>query len=329
MHQISKSAGRLSALLLWLPLCAQSLVAQAPPPKAEVPDDQTVIRVDTRLVVLYCSVLDKQGKLVTNLPEKAFKVYENNVEQPIRFFKREDTPVSLGIVVDNSGSMKGKRQRVEAAAIQLVKASNPEDEVFIVNFNDDAYLDVPFTNDIGKMEEGIARIDSRGGTAMRDAISMSIDHLKQEGKKDKKVILIITDGNDTASTGVTLERLVEKAHRSEVLLYGIGILGQEDPRDRKKAQRAVDALTKASGGAAYYPGDVNEVESLARQIAHDIRSQYVIAYSPTNQNLDGTFRAIKVVADGGKYVVRTRTGYYASPEATSAKPPARKPGAAK
>lgn len=278
------------------------------------PDDPAVIRVDTRLVVLHCAVVDKKGGLVTNLPQSAFKVYENKVEQPIRLFRREDVPVSLGIVIDNSGSMRDKRARVEAAAIRLVKASNPQDEVFVVNFNDEAYLDVPFTSDITKLEEGVARIDSRGGTALRDAVSMSIDYLKQEGKRDKKVLLVITDGNDTASTGITLEKLVEKIHRSEVLVYGIGILGKEDARDRKRAMRAIDAMTRASGGASYYPGEVAEVEQIAEQVAHDIRNQYVIAYSPLNQNLDGTFRSIRVVAANGRYSVRTRSGYYATPE---------------
>ncbi len=278
------------------------------------PDDGSVIRVDTRLVVLHCSVLDRSGKLITNLPQGDFRVLENNIEQPVKVFRREDIPVSLGIIVDNSGSMREKRQRVEAAAIKLVKASNPEDEVFIVNFNDDAYLDVPFTNQLPKLEEGVARIDARGGTAMRDALSMSIDHVKGEGKKDKKVLLVVTDGNDTASSGITLEKLVEKAHKSEVLIYAIGILGKDDQRDAKKAKRAIDALTRASGGASYYPNDLVEVESLAEQVAHDIRNQYVIRYSPTNQNLDGTSRTIKVVAAGGKFTVRTRTGYYATAE---------------
>jgi len=305
MRRLSKAAA--SLLLSVFTLFSQ-------PPQPQVPDEGGTIRVETRLVVLHCAVVDKKGGLVTNLPMSAFKVYENNVEQPIRVFRREDVPVSLGIVIDNSGSMRDKRQRVEAAAIELVKSSNPQDEVFVVNFNDEAYLDVPFTNDIKKLEEGVARIDSRGGTALRDAVSMSIDYLKQEGKKDKKVLLVITDGNDTASTGITLEKLVEKIHRSEVLVYGIGILGKDDARDRKRAIRTIDAMTRASGGVSYYPGEVAEVEQIARQVAHDIRNQYVIAYSPLNQNLDGSFRSIRVVAANGRYTVRTRSGYYATPE---------------
>jgi VWFA-related protein len=317
MHPISRLAAAAALVAAGGALFAQQ-AAQAP--QAQIPDDQSVIRVDTRLVVLHCAVMDRKGNLITNLPQSAFKVFENNVEQPVKLFRREDVPVSLGIVIDNSGSMRDKRQRVEAASVQLVKASNRQDDVFIVNFNDDAYLDVPFTNQIPKLEEGVARIDARGGTAMRDAVSMSLDYLKQEAKKDKRVLLVVTDGNDTASTGITLEKLVEKAHKSEALIYGIGILSQEESRDRKKAQRAIDSLTKASGGASYYPGAVTEVEAIADQVARDIRNQYVIAYSPTNQNLDGTFRAIKVVAGGGRYTVRTRTGYYASPEPSKKKP---------
>lgn len=304
MHQLSRR-GALAAL------AGVAWGGQQPP---LTPDDGSVIRVDTRLVVLHCAVLDSSGKLVTNLTQKQFKVYENKVEQPVKMFRREDIPVSMGLVIDNSGSMSGKRQRVEAAAMELVKASNPQDEVLIVNFNDEAYRDVEFTSDLKKMEAGLARIDPRGGTAMRDAVSMTLDYVKQNGKKDKKVLVLVTDGNDTASVGLSLEQLVTKAHNSNVLIYGVGILDRQD-RDWRQAKRAVDALTQASGGASYYPGEVAEVETITKQVAHDIRSQYVIAYSPLNQNLDGTFRSIKVSATGGRYTVRTRSGYYATAEA--------------
>ena len=153
---------------------------------------------------------DKSGRLVTNLPESAFQVYENGVVQPIKIFKREDVPISLGLIIDNSGSMREKRQAVESAALALVRDSNREDEVFVVNFNDEPYLDTDFTNDISKMEQGLTKIDSRGGTAMRDAIRVSIDHLKEKAKRDKKVILVVTDGNDNASS-MSLEALVRLA----------------------------------------------------------------------------------------------------------------------
>lgn len=286
----------------------------AKPPAAPSPDEAITFRSDTRLVVLPISVSDKNGKLITDLKQNSFKVYENGVEQPIKIFKREDVPVSIGIIIDNSGSMKEKRQKVELAAMDMVKASNPQDEVFIVNFNDEAWLDVPMTSDIKAMQEGVARIDSRGGTAMRDAISMSIDYLKKEAKRQKKVLLVITDGNDNAST-VNLERLVNRAQQNEVLLFSIGLLNEEERREAKIAKRALDALARESGGLAFYPKGPAEVDQITLQVAHEIRNQYTIAYSPTVQEMDGSFRQIKVTVNGpGHPQVRTRTGYYATPD---------------
>jgi Ca-activated chloride channel homolog len=278
-------------------------------------------RSDTRLVVLHASVNDRKGKLLTNLDRDAFKVFENGQPQEVKVFKREDVPVSLGIIIDDSGSMMSKRSRVEAAALAMVRASNPQDEVFIVNFNDEAFLDVPFTNDIRKMEQGLTRIDSRGGTAMRDAIGMSLDYIKKEGKRDKKVLLVITDGNDNAS-GTSLEKIVARSNQSDVLVYAIGLFTEEEKREASKARRALNELTTATGGLAFYPKEVAEVQSLAVEVAHDIRNQYTIAYTPSIQALDGSYRQIRVTVDApGKPVVRTRTGYYATPDAASASQP--------
>lgn len=274
---------------------------------------------DTRLVVLHASVMEKNGKLLTSLPKTAFKVFENNVEQQIRQFAREDVAVSMGLIIDNSGSMRDKRQKVEAAAINLVKASNRNDEVFIVNFNDDAFLDVPFTNDIKKLEEGLTRIDARGGTAMRDALSMSIDEVREKGKRYKRVLLVVTDGNDNTSQ-ITLEKLLEKSHRSEVLIYAIGLLNEEERREALKAKKALTALANASGGLAFFPKELAEVERIALEVAHEIRNQFMISYSPTNQAMDGSFRTIKVqVAAPSKPQVRTRSGYYATPQSAAGK----------
>lgn len=278
-------------------------------------DPETTFRADTRLVVLHASVVDKNGKLLTALPRTAFKVYENNIEQPIKLVRREDVPVSLGLVVDNSGSMRNKRKRVESAALAAVKASNPRDEVTVVNFNDEGFQDVEFTGDIKKMEEALTKIDSRGGTAMRDAVSATIDYVKRKGKHQKKVLFVVTDGNDTASTQITLEKLVQKSHDAEVVLYFIGLLNEEDKREAKKAKRAMEALAQASGGIAVFPEELEDVEKVALDLASEIRNQYIITYSPTNQTLDGSFRTIKVVANGpGRPTVRTRSGYFAAPE---------------
>lgn len=281
--------------------------------------EESTFRADTRLVVLHATVVDKNGRLMTNLGQNAFRVFENNVEQPVKKFKREDVPVSLGMVIDNSGSMRDKRRRVEAAALAAIKASNREDEVMVVNFNDEAFDDSQgFTNNLRRLEEAISRIDSRGGTAMRDALSMTIDFVTKKGKRDKKVILVITDGNDTASTQTTLERLVQKAHDSEMVMFFIGLLSEEDNREARKAKRAMEALAKATGGSAVFPASVEEVEAIAVAIAHEIRNQYILEYSPTNQQMDGSFRTIKVTANGpNRPTVRTRSGYYATPESVN------------
>jgi Ca-activated chloride channel homolog len=302
---------------------AAILSAQTPQPAQE---DTATFSLETNLVPLYVSVLDKSGKLITNLPQSAFKVFENNVEQPLKTFKREDVPVSMGIIIDNSGSMREKRPKVAAAALELVKASNPQDEVFIVDFNDVAYLDAPFTNNLKKLEEVLDKIDTRGGTAMRDAISMSIDYAKEHGKRSKKVLLVITDGNDNTSTE-TLEQLQRKARQSEVLIYSIGLLSEEEPREARAAKRALSELSTASGGLAYYPKSLSEVEAITPQIANEIRNQYYLAYSPTNAALDGTFRAIKVTVKApGNPTVRTRNGYFANPAPTPKSPKQPNPG---
>jgi Ca-activated chloride channel family protein len=278
----------------------------------------TVIRTDVRLVVLHTTVVDKSGHLVMNLPQQDFKVYENGVPQEIKKFRREDVPVSMGLIVDNSGSMRDKRARVEAAALALVKDSNPEDEGFVVNFNDEAFLDLPpgeeFTSSIQDMKEALTRIDSRGGTALFDAIRMSIDHVKNKGHRDKKVLVVVTDGNDNSSV-ISLESLVKMAQQSEVLIYAVGLLGDEERHEANKARRALKELATATGGEAFFPKEVSEVDRIAHQVARDIRSQYIIQYTPSNTAMDGTYRQIKVTVNApGHLTVRTRTGYYATPD---------------
>jgi len=310
---------RLSSLLCiltFLVVAAACFVwaQQIKPPSPASEDQETAIFTsDTNLVVLYASVVDKNGKLLTTLPQSAFKVYENNVEQPLKVFRHEDVPVSMGILIDNSGSMRDKRTKVAASALALVKASNPEDEEFLVNFNDEPYLDQEFTSDIKKLEHALDRLDTRGGTAMRDAISLSIDYVKDKGKRAKKVLVVVTDGNDNTSN-ITLEQLIRKARQSEVLIYSIGLLSEEEPRDARQAKKALKTLTENSGGVDYYPKDLAEIDKAVPQIARDIRGQYVLAYQmPASAAGEDSFRKISVVVAGyGHPTVRTRNGYYAS-----------------
>jgi Ca-activated chloride channel family protein len=317
---------RLNKRILCISTSVVSLVVlalkaqQTTPPPAAPPISQeetgTTFRSDTRLVVLHTTVMDKNGHLVNDLTRDAFTDYENNAPQPIKSFKHEDVPVSMGLIIDNSGSMRDKRAKVETAALTLVKDSNKDDEVFVVNFNDEAFLDNPhgkdFTNNLKELEEALTRIDSRGGTAMRDAIRMSIDHLKEKSKKDKKVLVVVTDGNDNSSV-ISLENLVKASQQSEVLIYAVGLLSEEERREAKRAERALNDLAQATGGESFFPKEVSEVERIAHTVARDIRSQYTIQYTPTNQAMDGSFRAIKVAVKApGNPTARTRNGYYAT-----------------
>ena len=274
------------------------------------------LHVETDLVVLHATVLDKQGKPVTELTQDHFKVYENKVEQQLKIFKQEDTPVSVGILVDNSGSMRDKRKGVNVAALKFVQASHSMDEVFIVNFNDEPFLDTDFTDNLKLLEEGLEKIDARGGTALYSAIDASLKHLNEKGTRDKKVLLAVTDGEDNASR-LSLEEIVKTVQRSDAVIYTVGLLSGESSRSVRRTKRALEALSKASGGKAYFPGSLSEVQSIAGNIADDIRNQYVLAYTPTALVKDGSFRRVEVKLSAprkyGELSVRTRTGYYADP----------------
>lgn len=294
------------AILATVPIWAQQ---QAPEQT-----DTTIFRADTRLVALHATAEDKDGKMVNDLPQSAFQVFEDGVRQDIKNFRQEDVPVSLGLVIDSSASMTNKRDRVTAAALALVKLSHPDDEVFIVNFDEIPSLDMDFTNDLENLKKGLARFDARGGTAMRDAVRAAIEHLKGRNKKDKKVLVVVTDGADNSSVA-RLDDVIRSAQQNEVLIYSIGLLGEETPHEAEKAKRSLDALARATGGQSYYPRDVSEIDQFAPRIAHEIRDQYIVTYSPTNQEADGSFRQIRLVVDSPKVVsVRTRSGYYATPD---------------
>ena len=297
---------------------SQRPAAPSAPPQ-EPSQDTYKIKTQVNLVVLHASVLNDRSAFVPGLKEENFRVLEDKVEQKLSVFKQEDVPVSFGLVVDNSGSMRSKRPQVNAAAMTFVKTSNPQDEGFVVNFNDDYYLDTEhdFTSDLTELKTALERIDARGSTALYDAVIGSLDHLKK-GTRDKKVILVVTDGEDNASRH-SLENTVEQAQRNDAVIYAVGVFSDEDikhdHRAMKKARTALTQLANATGGLAFFPEDANDTEAICTQIARDIRNQYTLAYYPTNTARDGSYRAVQVEVNPprgtGKLSVRTRSGYYA------------------
>lgn len=274
-----------------------------------------VFRKRVEEVILHATVVDDKQRLVTNLKKNDFTVFEDGQPQKITTFGQADVPVSLGIIIDNSGSMRDKRPAVNQAAINLVKASNPQDEVFIVNFNEEPFLDQDFTNSIPLMQDALERIASRGGTALYDALVAASDHLMKSGRLDKKALLVVTDGEDNASRE-SLEAAVRKlAVDGGPTVYTIGILGEEERGAAKRAKRALRLIAEQTGGVSFFPRDLSEVDSISKQVAHDIRNQYTIGYKPTNPQNKGGFRTVKVEAKAPGYKrlqVRTRTGYYAN-----------------
>lgn len=267
-------------------------------------------RTDTRLVVLNVSVFDKDGKIIKDLGKGAFKVYENGEKQTVSTFRQEDVPISLGLIIDTSASMTDKRDRVASAALAMVKASNPQDEVFIINFNEAAVLAREFTNNTKDLENALRNLEPKGETAMRDALLLGIEHLRHRAHKDKKVLLVVTDGEDNSSME-TQAHLVEVAQQNDVIIYAIGLLGAEEPESAARARKQLSELTQQTGGQSWFPNDVAEIANITPAIAHEIRNQYILTYTPTNLAADGTFRKIRVDVDVPGAVVRTRSGYYA------------------
>ena len=297
------------ALLMVGGLCYSQTPAPAPT-EAPIEDSEAVFRSDTKLVEVHATVTDKDGQLITDLPKSAFKIYEDGEAQEIKVFRREDAPVSLGLIIDNSASMLPRRAQVAEAALKLVRASNKDDEVFVMTFNDRVALVQDFTHDIGQLEKSLNKIDSTGATAMRDALALGVEHLKRLAMNDKKVVLVVTDGEDNSSFE-GLEKVVRSAQQDGILIYAIGLLGSETEHSAAVAKHDLDTAALATGGEVFYPKELSEVDGIAEHVAKDLRNQYTIAYNPTNQAQDGKFRAIKLTVHVPGAKVQTRSGYFA------------------
>ena len=307
------------------PVAKPGAPGATPQSQIERENGRYTLRQDAYEVRLNATVLDGSGKSILDLTKDAFHVYEDGVPQTITSFRHEDLPVSLGILIDSSGSMYDKRAAVDQTSIDLVKLSNPQDEAFLVDFSWEPYIDQDFTNDVSKLQQGLSYIKSSGGTALYDALVASADYLAKNAKRPKQVILIVTDGEDNASSA-SLEDTIRKIQDLDgPTIYCIGLLfGDEtDKREARHARRVLETLAEQTGGVAYFPRSLKEVDAIAAEVASDVRTQYSIAYRSTKSPALGGYRQVHVEAKAkgyGRLQVRTRTGYYprVAPDAAAA-----------
>jgi len=296
-------------VVLFLPSLARP---ESSAPQSHQDNDYT-ISVSVDVVVLRATAQDRKGALVSGLGKNDFQVYEDGVLQSIKYFSHEDIPVTVGLVVDNSGSMKPKRADVIAAALAFARSSNPHDQMFVVNFNEKVSFglpdNTPFTDQVAQLETALSRIAANGETALYDAVATALDHLKK-GNRDKKVLIVISDGGDNASKH-NLAQIMAMAGQPDAIIYTIGVF---DEQDADRNPHVLKQLAKDTGGEAFLPESSKDVVPICERIAHDIRSQYTLAYVPTNRKRDGSYRVIQVKGSApgrGRLSVRTRTGYYA------------------
>lgn len=292
-------------VLLFLGLTASVL------PLPGQPDEAFRISVDVNLVVLHATIRDREGRPVPHLREQDIEVYEDGVRQSVRFFSHEDTPVTVGILVDHSGSIRHKLPGVVAASRSFVRSSHPLDQMFVVNFNEHVTLPqpdtAPFTSRPDELERAITSAPATGRTALYDAILIAVERLRL-GSLEKRALIVISDGGDNASAH-GLDEVLKTAALSSALIYTIGVFDSDDP-DRNPG--VLRQLAKATGGEAFFPADRAALAGACQRIAADIRQHYTISYVSSNRSLkSGAYRAVRLIArqDGRKLYTRARAGY--------------------
>lgn len=303
----------LCPLIIFAGVGRSQAVSQKNSPTGKPQVDPYTIKVSVDMVVLSATVRNHKGAPVSGLDKDDFQVYEDGVQQQIKYFSHEDIPVTVGLVVDNSGSMAPKLPDVIAAALAFARSSNPQDQMFVVNFNEHVSFGLPnstpFTDQPEVLRVALSRIKADGQTALYDALVAALEHLKA-GNRDKKVLIVVSDGADNTSKH-TLAQVMDMAARSNAIIYSLGLFDPDDPDKNPGVLKRID---KATGGETYLPESLQEVVPICQRIAHDIRNQYTLAYVPTNRSQDGTFRSILIKAEArgrGRLVVRTRPGYNA------------------
>jgi Ca-activated chloride channel family protein len=313
---------RLGIGMLVAGLCAAAdSPARLEPPTPESAGEYR-IRTNVDRVVLPVTVVDRKGELVPGLAQQDFAVYEDGRPQHIRSFFYRDVPVTVGLVIDGSSSMLPKRGNAILAALHFLRLSNPADEVFLVSFNEKVYFGLPeatpFSGDPSRLREALLAFPSRGRTALYDGVAAALRHLAR-GSRDKKALVVVSDGGDNASIS-SFRQLLDAVQRSDAIVYTIALL---DERDSNRNIGVLKKLARSTGGEAFLPLTAAELPGICEHVAGVLRSQYTVGYAPANENHDGAYRRIEVVAtapgSGRKLVVRTRSGYYAPLDEPAAK----------
>jgi len=284
-----------------------------PPPAAK--SGQSSIKIEVDLVLVNATVTDPSSRFVTGLEKDHFQLFEDKVEQKITQFSNEDIATSIGLLFDVSSSMGDKIGRAKDAAIAFLKTSNPEDEFFLLTFADKPSLDEEFTNDVADIQNRLAYKGAKGSTTLYDAVYLGLEKMKQ-GHNPKKAILLITDGEDTRSR-YSLINVRNAVKESDVQIYAIGIVNSyySDFSQGRSGRAILEEMTEITGGKAYFPNSVYELEDICTKIAIELKNQYVLGYASTNPAKDGRWRKIKVKLNAPKGLpslsVRSKTGYFA------------------
>jgi len=289
----------------------------------QIADKDGKIVVDTDLVLLDVTVVDQENNPIMSLKKEDFTIYEDKIKQTVDNVSREEVPVSFGLVIDTSGSMKSKLQTVSDASVSMIKQMRADDEAFVASFKAEPELVQDFTADRRELEDAISELYTSGGTALLDAIIATADYAQEKGKRRRKALVVISDGLEKNSS-VKEKEVMEAIKEDEVQVYLVGFIDEEmeekslfGKSPAKKAKDLLSRIADDSGGRAYFPKDISEIPAIAAQIAKDLRTQYVVSYYPTNDKRDGTFRNVQVSVNSQgsrKSIARTRRGYYARNE---------------
>lgn len=296
--------------LPWILLIAFSTPAQEKPGSESATSSVQVPRIMTLAV----AASDRQHRPVSGLKAEDFVVYEQNQPQQITSINSSDVPACIGLLVDSSGSMRHKRGVAIQALMGMVQALNSEDRVFVVNFNDSAYLDQDLTSERHSIQDALNRAEARGGTAMYDAVIAAADHLGKTRACNKRVLVVVTDGEDNSSRKSLQQAIDANREVSSPIIYGIGMPNEPSPSHRSYDRHALELLTRSTGGDLFYAGNLKDLDKVALKVGEAIQNVYLLTYARANPVLDGKYHVVRVElqSPGHKDVVlHAREGYYA------------------